>query len=564
MPHRLKVKPPGFLAIFLGFFAIPAAAATHYVDANSSNPTSPYTDWNTAATDIQDAIDAATNGDLVLVTNGIYQTGGRAIYGAATNRVTVDKAVTVQSVNGAGSTIIAGTGDRATPGIRCVYLTNGAALIGFTLTGAATRFAGDVVNEQSGGGVWCEDNSAIVSNCVIVDDYANQYGGAAYRGTLFNCILTNNIAISGGAGACSNNLFNCILTQNFASFGGGGAIYSTLSNCLLVANSVSYGSSGGGAAFSILTSCVVSNNSAPYGNGGGVYFGTINNSIICSNSAAQGGGAFSNVLNNCILQNNSATHSDGGAGGGAYGSTLMNCTVVSNYADAWGGGTYWCNVINSVVYYNSSPKSPNYQIYQTTTPNFCCTTPLPASGIGNITNEPIFVDSVNGDFHLQSNSPCINSGNNAYVTVTNDLDGNPRIVAGTVDMGCYEYQTPTSIISYAWLQQNGLPTDGSVDYADLDGTGFNVYQDWVAGLNPTNSASVLALFTPTAINNASGIEVIWQSVNGIFYNLQRSTNLPVFVTIATNLYTPSSTASYTDTSATNNVPYFYRVGVIAP
>ena len=95
---------------------------------------------------------------------------------------------------------------------------------------------------------------------------------------------------------------------------------------------------------------------------------------------------------------------------------------------------------------------------------YCCTTPLPA-GSGNITNEPAFLDLANGDFHLQSNSPCINSGNNKYVTSATDLDGNPRIVGGTVDIGAYEYQTPVSKISYAWLQQYALPINTNIDTA---------------------------------------------------------------------------------------------------
>src|SRR5437879_4537744 len=63
-----------------------ALPATHYVDMNSTNATPPYTNWTTAATDIQDAVDAAAAGDEVLVTNGVYAAGGRD-----GNRVNVDK-----------------------------------------------------------------------------------------------------------------------------------------------------------------------------------------------------------------------------------------------------------------------------------------------------------------------------------------------------------------------------------------------------------------------------------------------------------------------------------------
>ena len=86
--------------------------------------------------------------------------------------------------------------------------------------------------------------------------------------------------------------------------------------------------------------------------------------------------------------------------------------------------------------------TPNYGLPSTL--NYCCTTPLPTSGIGNITNAPLFVDQADGNLRLQSNSPCINAGNNAYVAGSTDLDGNPRIVGGTVDIGAYEFKTRLS------------------------------------------------------------------------------------------------------------------------
>jgi hypothetical protein len=68
------------------------------------------------------------------------------------------------------------------------------------------------------------------------------------------------------------------------------------------------------------------------------------------------------------------------------------------------------------------------------------------------------MDFAGGDLRLGSNSPCINAGNNVYVAGTIDLAGFPRIAGETVDIGAYEFQSPASLISYAWLQQYGLPT----------------------------------------------------------------------------------------------------------
>src|SRR6266853_6508130 len=136
------------MKINLGLFIIglllasPVALAdVRYVDVNSTNATLPYTSWANAATNIQDAVDAAVAGDEIVVTNGIYATGGRTVDGVTTNRVAVDKPLALRSVNGPQSTII--DGGQLT---RCAYLTNGASLSSFTLTNGRAPV---------GGGLWC-------------------------------------------------------------------------------------------------------------------------------------------------------------------------------------------------------------------------------------------------------------------------------------------------------------------------------------------------------------------------------------------------------------------------
>jgi parallel beta-helix repeat protein len=128
----------------------------HYADAGNATPVFPYTSWGTAATNIQQAIGAATvPGSLVLVTNGIYQTGGRAVYGySLMNRVAVTNGVEVRSVSGPGVTWIVGGGvgvggtNNGDDAIRCAYVGSNAVLSGFTLTNGHTRIHAYPVDTQ--------------------------------------------------------------------------------------------------------------------------------------------------------------------------------------------------------------------------------------------------------------------------------------------------------------------------------------------------------------------------------------------------------------------------------
>jgi hypothetical protein len=524
-----------------------ACAAVRYVDANSASPAAPYTNWAAAAATIQDAVDAAEPGDDIVVTDGTYATGGRALYGTMTNRVAVYKPVALRSVNGPELTLIGGyqvpgttNGDGA---IRCVYLTNGASLSGFTLTNGATRSAGNQAREQSGGGLLCESGAGVVSNCTLTGNSASHGGGGAYCGFLNNCRLITNsafayriVAYGGGAYGCT--LTNCTLTGNSAEGYGGGAYESALNNCTLTGNSAGY---GGGAYDSALNQCTLTGNSAHSWRGS------------CG-GAAEGG-----TLSNCTLTGNCADVSGGGVSGG----TLIGCTLTGNSA-FFDGGADGGRLNNCIVYYNVAVSGPNNYGYLSTL-NYCCTTPLPESwqgGTGNITLKPLFVDRAGGNLRLQTNSPCINAGNNAYVTNSTDLDGNPRIVGGTVDIGAYEFQAPSSGISYAWLQQYGLPTDGSADATDPDADGLNNCQEWHCATDPTNALSVLRLLSASPAG--SNATVTWQSVAGVSYFLERSTDLsatPPFTPLATNVLGPTGTNSFTDTNATSAPRLFYRVGV---
>jgi len=582
----------GLLALCL-FATANAPAAVLYVDLNSATPTSPYTNWATAATNIQDAVDAAAAGDQILVTDGVYQTGGRAVFGTMTNRVAVDKPVAVQSVNGPQFTIIQGyqvpgttNGEGA---VRCVYLTSGASLSGFTLTNGATRNAGDAtLLEQSGGGLWCETATATVSNCVLAGNSAFYLGGGAsggslnnctvssnsastgggvFRGMLNNCTLTGNSAGRSGGGASGGTMTHCTLTGNSANHNGGGSDSGTLINCTLtgnIANTPGYFTNdmgGGGAVFSFLVNCTLASNTVAGGPpGGGALLCTLSNCTVIGNSGdSRGGGVAYSTLKNCALFGNLARFN-----GGASDSALDNCTIVGNSASISVGGVSGGILNNCIVYYNTAPSDANHPFgsFSDGTFNYSCTTPLPLNGAGSIANAPLFVDAANGDFRLQSNSPCINSGRNAYAPAGPDLDGNLRITGGTVDIGAYELQSPSSVLSYAWAQQYGLPTDGSADYTDSDGDHLNNWQEWIAGTVPTDASSALRVLNPSKA--VSGVIVTWQSVNNRTYFLERATNLgavPPFSLLISNLVGRAGTTSYTDPNATGPGPFFYRVGV---
>ena len=451
---------------WLFLVSLTASAETRYVNLNNPSSAAPYTSWLTAATNIQDAIDVAMDGDMVLVTNGVYRTGGRAVFGTMTNRIALTKAITVESVNGPNHTFIEGSGFVANA-VRCAYLTNQAQLIGFTLTNGATLGIGDSAKERSGGGVWCESPSSLVSNCVIIANFAYAVGGGGYGGGYWNCNIKSNSA----------------------------------------------------------------------GFGGGVAICWIWQSIISGNTASTGGGGTYSV-------------SEG-----------RNNTIVGNYCSAFSGagGTFGGVFYDCIIYYNSNPSGSLNQNYFGLNGNNNCTTPNAGSLLNN---PPLFLDLAGGDYRLQPYSPCINAGSKGAAFTTIDLSGNPRVVGGTLDVGAYEFQSPTSLLSYAWAHRYGIITDGSADFDDEDGDGASNWHEFRADTIPTNAVSNFRVVSIT--NGTAGISLTWPSIFQGLYWVERGTNLQdlsSFQTIATNLVGGFSTKTYIDATATNGGSYFYRVGV---
>jgi len=115
---------------------------------------------------------------------------------------------------------------------------------------------------------------------------------------------------------------------------------------------------------------------------------------------------------------------------------INNCTIVDN--SAGGVNSREPTLANSIVYYNglgvpqieSDSATVAYSDIEGSWP-----------GTGNIDYEPWFVDWEDGDYHLLSDSHCINAGDPNFQAEPNetDIDGEARVMLGRIDMGTDEF-----------------------------------------------------------------------------------------------------------------------------
>jgi len=405
--------PSLVMILSLLWISLACPAATIHVWQDSTNPQPPYSTWDTAARVLQDAVDAAQHGDTVLVTNGVYTSGGRSVRGAVTNRVAVRSGITVRSVSGPAHTIIEGAATPSIPGIlnktgngdgavRCAYLSSNAVLSGFTLRNGHTRTNGVYDTDQSGGGAWCELGARLIE-CVLTNNAAHHMGGGAFRGELQQSFASGNLARYGGA-ACLATISDSVLVGNSAE-NGGGAYMSRITRSIISTNNANVG--GGVMGGSALDCTLIRNTAGQWG--GGASQATLQRCRIEDNLADRGGGVFLCTVFGSVISANTAD-----LGGGAAGGTLRHCTVTGNTGGA-GGGVYLSSVANSIIHFNLAVFGPNHD---GATIQNSCTTPLPEDGTGNLDADPQLATPS----HTTPDSPCI-AHDSIPPELGTDLDG---------------------------------------------------------------------------------------------------------------------------------------------
>ena len=241
--------------------------------------------------------------------------------------------------------------------------------------------------------------------------------------------------------------------------GDGGGVYCnynspTLSNCTITGNSAIgggyYGGCGGGVscydATITLNNCTITNNDAIMSGGG-----------ICCTWA---------TLNNCMIKENTITQINGhGSLISCYSVVMTNCTIAGSSNNGL-SGVHFLKTPSQ-----SSPTLTNCIIWILGEEFGGDGIPLVTyscieggyTGIGNIAQDPLFLDPLHGDLHLQEESPCRGKGIGPALDPSvqlTDIDGESR--SGEVcDIGADEFSirpTPTETVTPTITPTVNTPT----------------------------------------------------------------------------------------------------------
>jgi len=436
--------------------AVPPAA--WYVD-RAVTVSGEGTSWERAFKTIHEGIDAASDGDNVIVAKGVYRENvhfrGKDIKLTSTDPLDLSVvAETIIDGMKSGSVVTFGGNEDET----CL-------LAGFTIrNGEADSGAG--IN----GGPWTQHTLATIEHNIIVQNRADWVGGGVCNcdGMIQSNVASENSASRGGGlSGCNGNIENNTISGNSGRESGGG-----LHNC----NGTIHGNT-------------ISGNSARQGGGVHGCGGTIWNNTISKNSAEDFGGGLAHcngLIVNCMIIGNSAL----GSGGGLVGcdGEVLNNTIVGNGTDYTGGGLYQCQgtITNCIIWGNTAPEAPQLDFEGSSDPMYCCVEGLSELTNGNINADPVFVSLKKNDYHLQAMSPCINAGTDDVPNLpATDMDGESRPFGPHVDIGADEYVAG---------DMDALPDHWEMEYF---GTLEYVPEDDPDGDALINADELLALTDPT-------------------------------------------------------------------
>ena len=139
------------------------------------------------------------------------------------------------------------------------------------------------------------------------------------------------------------------------------------------------------------------------------------------------------------------------------------------------------------------------------------------------------------------------------------LNTNLTATAVFTEMLTTNFPTP-----HGWLAAHGYTNNFESAVTDIGANGFQIWQSYIAGLEPTNPASQLLLSGISASGGGGDFILNWNTVTGRVYSLSTSSNLPSFTPLpgATNL--AWTIQSFTNTLAPDAPQLFYRLEVRKP
>ena len=421
---------------------------------------------------IQPAIDDANDEDVLEASTGTYYE----------NVVLGDESITLKSVEPQDRTIVDDTivdaRYNAGGGVYTYY-----PAVDFNDSSGST-LAGLTLVNGTGGGVLCETvDSVAMLNCSI---HNNEWHGVrldASSADIQNCEINANTSDGSydthGIYCESDSnvsITNCVVAENDAS----GIVCEASS--VAVKNSVVEDNADYGIyEYNPASGSVIKNSMIPGNGADGIYSGPFSPGPKIKNNWIYDNGGSGIVTYNGL----SVPPPDSNA-------LIVNNTIVNN--SAYGVMSYYAvdaEITSSIIWNNGSSASDNlYATNGTFSLAYSCIEGG-YTGTGNITSDPCFVEADANDFHLDANSPCIDTGDPDFEPEPNetDIDGEDRAVDGDangteiVDMGADEFYWSeadysgdglVNFIDYAML--TSYWQDSGIDYNDvfLDGDSNSV------------------------------------------------------------------------------------------